>query len=357
MGFWVERHDTPGAFEALEPEWNALWGRLFPSLPAQTWHWNETWWRHFAVDRPSQRDALRLYAVRDDQRALRLLAPMVLSERPARGPLRARVLHPFAFEGEQVAGCAALCEPADARDAWDALLGHLDAQREWDWVELGGIPFGQGAMQALDTRGQVRWVRESSEYFVRLDKSRQAAAAPKSELLRKEGLTASLSVRSTPEETVAALEHAFAHGSGSDRGRAFWLEYAHGAAARGEARVFQLRVGGIVAAQRLGLVLGKQLSLAFAVEHPEFARFALADTLRAETLRWAAAEKVEVIHLGPARDPAWTCDERVDREAVLLSPQRASAWKQSALLSLREGSSRRSRLARRLLDHRGRTSD
>jgi hypothetical protein len=102
MAFWVERHDTPGAFEALEPEWGALAARLFPRLPAQTWHWNEAWWRHFAVDKPSQRDALRLYAVRDDQRRLRMLAPMVLSERPARGPLRARVLHPFLFESERV---------------------------------------------------------------------------------------------------------------------------------------------------------------------------------------------------------------------------------------------------------------
>jgi CelD/BcsL family acetyltransferase involved in cellulose biosynthesis len=380
MRLFVERHDTPGAFEALESQWTALAEKLFPRLPFQTWHWAETWWRHFAVDRPALKDRLRLYVVRDGRGAAKLIAPMVLTERPARGPVRARYLHFFGADPNVTEVRGPLCMPEDSRDAYEALVRTLDDEKsEWDWLEMNGVPWGSGGEAALETRGRVRWTRETPDFYLPLPETWDALKASRGrnlkESLRKcynslkrEGLSASLKVHETPEAVGEALERFFVlHRAraeagvavehrdvfDTDRARAFLLDYARGGAARGEAKVFELRIGGAVVAARVGFVLGQELYLYFTGYRSEFARFSVMTTTTAEAIQWAIYRGLKLVNFSPGRDVSktrWSPNEILFRDALLGSGNRPSHWKEAAFMRVRDERLRKTGVVSRLLN-------
>src|SRR5712692_386179 len=77
---------------ALRSEWLALEAASGTELPFQTWEWSVTWWKHLHEDGFAVRDRLRVCVIRDSANYVVGIAPLILTERPAIGPIRLRSL-------------------------------------------------------------------------------------------------------------------------------------------------------------------------------------------------------------------------------------------------------------------------
>src|SRR4051812_32548530 len=88
----VETIADEAALDAIAGEWARLDESVTPRLPFSSPSWSRLWWKHFRRDSLSVRDDLRVFVLRDRDRALVGVAPMMLTQRPAVGPLRSREL-------------------------------------------------------------------------------------------------------------------------------------------------------------------------------------------------------------------------------------------------------------------------
>jgi hypothetical protein len=88
----VERAAGQGAIQKLAAQWQDLEKNLRPRTPFTSPLWNDLWWKHFCADSVWVRDELFVHTVRNEFDTLIAVAPMMLTLRPAFGPLRVRAL-------------------------------------------------------------------------------------------------------------------------------------------------------------------------------------------------------------------------------------------------------------------------
>lgn len=123
-------HESPAAFDALEPEWRTLLADVPSHTLFQTWEFQRTWWRHFGAD-----GMLRLVTVRDDAGALRGIAPMY-AEPPIDGRTTLRLIG-----GVEVADYCDLIAAAGAEaEVVRAVSGVLCARNDWHTLDLRNVP-------------------------------------------------------------------------------------------------------------------------------------------------------------------------------------------------------------------------
>ncbi len=352
------------SIDALRPEWERLERTTSPRLPFAQPMWTALWLRHFAQAGRLIHDELQLLAVRDETGALRGIAPMVLTERPAIGPVRTRMLRMVGADPNITELSGQICAPDDAAAVMEAILGYLEAHRDrWDLVFLNGIR--EAAVPVLDRRAGLRWGRESPDFLLELPDSwadfQKALGRNVKESLRKcrnslkrDGHAFSFVVRTRPDEMEEALWHFFrlhsarASQTGTvghldvfplETSRRFLCDFLCEAARVGEARVFQLVIGGEVVATRIGFALGDQLYLYFSGFDPKWGRYSVMTTTVEQILRWAIEAKFRVVNLSPGRDVSktrWNPIELPFREAYLRSQSLRGGLVYRAYRALRE---------------------
>lgn len=94
MKFQIKRFADPSApdFEALLPEWEALDAQMSPRSPHTSPIWCRLWWQYLRRRTISSRDEFFLHTVRDELGHLIAVAPLMITHKPALGPLRLRLL-------------------------------------------------------------------------------------------------------------------------------------------------------------------------------------------------------------------------------------------------------------------------
>ncbi len=356
------------SLEALRPEWEQLDRTTFPRLPFSSARWTTLWLRHFAEDRALLKDELLLLALRDELGVLRGLAPMVLSQRPAVGPVRTRMLRMIGADPNITELSGPICAPEHAPVVVAALLEYLDANDgTWDLVFFNGIR--ESAADVLESRGNVHWGRESPCFVLKLpltwDALRAQLGRNLKESLRKcynslkrDNHHFELKVRSRPDEMVAALDHFFRlHNARStltgtidhkdvfalERSRTFLRDCMAAAAGAGEARIFQLEIEGQVVATRLAFALDDELYLYFSGFDPAWKQYSVMTTTVAEAIRWAIEQRFAVVNLSPGRDVSKTRWDPVEipfREVYLPSQSLRGGVVHRAYLELGDRSSR-----------------
>jgi CelD/BcsL family acetyltransferase involved in cellulose biosynthesis len=342
--------DQVDSFEALEAEWEALDATTVPRLPFTGPLWNRLWWQHFKEDRSFVRDSLRLYAIRDQARVLKAVAPMMLTERPAVGPLRARMLQFLGADPNVTEVRGLICAPADESAATDALLEYLERHgRDWDWLFFGGIRQAGDAFRVVGQRVGIEWGREVPDYLLTMPADWELFKAGlgrniKESLrkcynsLKRDNLEFKFNVLVSPEQIDGGLDHFLrlhaARASATDtithrdvfesgHAREFLRDYLKHAAARGTARIFQLEISGKVVATRLAFVVGEALYLYFSGFDPEWGKYSVMTTTVAEALKWAIDNKFATVNLSPGNDVSktrWNPTEVMLREAIIPSP-------------------------------------
>jgi CelD/BcsL family acetyltransferase involved in cellulose biosynthesis len=375
----TERLSNPEAFEALNPEWQALDASLSPRTPFTGPLWNELWWKHLRADKPLGKDELFLHTVRDSNRKLVAVAPMVITRRPAVGPVAVRVAQFFGADPNLTEMRGVVCRPEDEAQVVRALADHLLALApEWDWVQWAGVRRGGDAEGVLTHEYGATWGVEVPNYYVRLAptweefKSRLPRNIKESlrkcyNSLRRDGHRFTFRVIERLEECPVLLDRFFdLHSARSSMtssvhhcdafatpsSRAFLADYARRAADLGSLRIFQIEIGGKVIAARVGFLLGEELYLYYSGYEPAWGRYSVMTTVLAESVQWAIDRGLKIVNLSYGKDISktrWRPTELVLRHGVSLSPSPRGKLAFEAYQAVVRGSRRGAELGQRLM--------
>ena len=317
------------ALAALIPEWERLDASLSPRTPFTSPLWCLTWWRQFRRDTLRVHDEMRVFAVRDEAGDLVGVAPMMLTRRPAIGPIRTRELQFFGADPYVTELRGPVCRPEQGAAVLAALGRHLgEVERDWDWVQWRGLRRADTDEGSRAGEPPLDQYSELSNYYLDLPPTWEAFRAGLSrnikESLRKcynslarDGHAFELRVVEDPAEAGPALRlfldlhRARADTTGTvdhidvfarPEARRFLLDYGRSLAERGELKIFQLVIGGAVIATRIGIVLGQELYLYYSGYDVAWGRYSVMTTTVAEAIRWAVGHGFKVVNLSTGTD-------------------------------------------------------
>jgi CelD/BcsL family acetyltransferase involved in cellulose biosynthesis len=329
----VQRVKDISALESLVAEWDAIDSMLRLRTPFTSALWNLLWWKHFRERRAFVRDDFFVHALRNEHGKLVAVAPLMLSQRPAFGPLRVRTMQFFGADRNMTELRGIVSQRGYERLAFRALHRHLlTCARQWDRMQWCGIAEEDQQESALEQGGAMLWEGSVPDYWLALTTTwdRFKATRPRNikeslrkcyNSLRRDGHEHKLKIVSCKEDVPDALRCFFelhtarARSSQSvphpdvfagSRSRAFLTEYAGLMAERNQLRIFQLEVAGSIVATRIGFAFGNQLYLYYSGYRPEWGRYSVMTTLLAESIKWALAERFDVVNLSTGTDESKT---------------------------------------------------
>lgn len=225
---------------------------------------------------------------------------------------------------------------------------HWRTHIEWDVFRWAGLRNVSDAYRGR-LPGLFKARRELPDYIVQLPSSwvnlyEQLSLNMRKNLrkaykfLERDGFAFLVRVTERPEAVAAALARFLAlHAARSETAgmishpnkfvqpnvRAFFVEYLRGAAERGELRIFELEIAGVVVASRLALLLGSDLYMHLGGYDPAWKTYSVMTVLMAEMFKWALAHGVERTNLSLGQDQSkmrWKPHEVLFRDAVQVSP-------------------------------------
>ncbi len=126
-------------FEALRPEWSALWDRSNTATPFQAPEWLIPWWRHFGDE------GLRVLALRQEQGGRLVgLAPLYVYTHPESGTRQLTLVGNGVSDHLDV-----LVDPEIGIDAGAAFITYLVKHgASWDTCDLRDLPAGAELLTA-----------------------------------------------------------------------------------------------------------------------------------------------------------------------------------------------------------------
>jgi len=356
----VDRIVTEPDLMALETDWRALETTCGNTLPFRTFTWASCWWKHLREQRRAVRDSLAFMTVRQSEGRLVGVAPLLLTERPAVGPLRTRSLRFIGADPNMTEVRGVLCEPGFEAVCYAALAEAIgDPGHPFDWLEWTGVEPHHGARGALSAL-QLLWTPDVVCCVLDLpatwEEVRAAGGRNLKESLRKcynslkrDGLDFALEVVAQGAEVPSALEDFFRlHRARADSQetpphkdvfadaacRAFLLDVCEQFAKQGALRIFRLQVGGGLVATRVGFVLGGCLYLYYSGYEPAFAKYGVMTTALAEAIKYAVEHGLRQVNLSTGRDSSklrWRPRQVVFEEALMFSRPPFGRAKHAAL--------------------------
>jgi CelD/BcsL family acetyltransferase involved in cellulose biosynthesis len=324
----IEIADALKALLELRSDWLQLEVASGAELPFQTWEWAVAWWMHLRADQPAVRDHLRIVALRGDSERLVGVAPMVLTERPACGPIRARYLQFIGPDPHITEIGTMLCLPGFEDECWRTLTAYLGSRAaDWDWIN-----WQYPNSSTADCQSTNSAAFEPAAYVLQLPATWAELRAGlrrniKESLrhcynsLKRDGLQSRLEVAQTPADLDTALEDFFrlhtarARLTGVPRhvdvfapaqARAFLIDVCRRLASRGACRIFRLRLGDQLVATRIGFELSGVLYLYYSGWDPAYARYSVMTTLVAEIVQNAIRRGLRSVHLSTGTDVSKT---------------------------------------------------
>jgi CelD/BcsL family acetyltransferase involved in cellulose biosynthesis len=356
----VEQVGSEAALAALGPEWLALERSSGNALPFRTFEWVSCWWKHLREERAAVTDTLAVRAVRTETGRLVGVAPLMLTERPAVGPVRLRCVQFMGADPNVTEIRGAICEPALAAACHAALradVARLEGQT-CDWVQWAGLA---GAEQAAFEDPSIRWSGETmcsvltlpsswSELHGSLPRNLKESIRKCYNSLRRDGLQPALEVVTERARVASTLEDFFRlHGARANlagttrhpdvfahpRSRSFLVDACERFAERGTLRVFRLVVRDELVATRIGFAVGDTLYLYYSGYDPTYAQYGVMTTTLVEAIKYAIAEGFRHVNLSTGKDVSktrWRPDEVVYRQATLMPASAFGRLKYEAAL-------------------------
>jgi len=370
----VEVVRTVDGLYSLGPEWRSL-QEAAGTLPFTSWEWNVSWWRHLSRQRLLSADHLFVLTMRR-QGELVGVAPLMLTERPARGP-RFRSLRYFGTDQNITEVTGPLCERDQDAQFHQTLLDFVFEHRsEWDCFLLDGLR-SDGEGPAIVARyARPLWAQDVPDFVLTLPATWQSFKASRSrnikESLRKcvnslkrDGLSPVFRVMSEPRETRqaldvflrlhaarAALRQTVVHDNVfvTPSARSFLYDLAERCTAAGKIRIFSMEIDGRIVAIRIALVAGRSLYLYYSGYEPAYSKYGVMTHVVAQAIRYAIENGFQTVNLSTGSDVSktrWAPTKTTFRRAVLGSQTHYAAH--AAMLSTRVSEVWRSRSSRSLL--------
>jgi hypothetical protein len=203
--------------EKLEAEWEKLEEDLHPRTPFTSPLWNSLWWKHFRTDSVWVRDELFVHTVRNGSGELVAVAPLMLTSRPAYGPVRIRALQLLGADENITELRSVIARPGDTSSVLAALSRYFRASdHRWDWLQWCGVPDTPANRTLLEKSGPIEWGREVPNFYLPLsgtwEEFKSGLSRNMKEALRKcynslkrAGHEFTFRVISTPAQAPAAL--------------------------------------------------------------------------------------------------------------------------------------------------------
>jgi CelD/BcsL family acetyltransferase involved in cellulose biosynthesis len=349
MPYFVERINDFAALRSLTPEWEELDGSIPSRTPFTSPSWNLLWWHHFSEKRLWLQDdlfVLVVLVVRDEQRRLIAIAPLMRTQRPAAGPWRMREIQFFGADPNITELRGPVCRPEHRAEATRMLQAHLmERAGDWDSLQWCGVPDGD-SVEALGAPAIYRDVHDYSLHLpaswavlvAGLSRNMKEALRKGYNSLRRAGHAFTFRTVSAPAEVGEALdiffrlhrERAGLAGSvthpdafRSVRSRRFLRAYGQDMSTRGQLRIFQLVIDDQIVATRIGFVFGDQMYLYYSGYSRRWSRFSVMTTLTAESIKWALDSGFRIVNLSSGNDYAktrWQPVESVSHDYTVQSP-------------------------------------
>jgi len=325
----VERVEGADPIGALAPEWRALFDATGCRLPFHAVEWAQAWWRHLHRNGRATRDTLQLRAVRDAGGQLVAVAPLMLTERPATGPLRARNLQFLGADGNLTEVRGLLCAPGAEKDAHAALRAELESGgTAWDWVQWSGMPpelfpadvgLDPAKVETLDPRDEhVLEMPDSFETFKsNLKRNVRESLRKCYNSLKRDKHDFTFEVKKGQEDVPGALAKLFElHAARAgvtdtirhrdvfdgEAERGFMHEVCGAFAAQGRFRAFSVVIGGAVVATRIGFQFGNAWYLYYSGYDPKWSDYSVMTTCLAEALKHAVEQGIKTVSLSTGTD-------------------------------------------------------
>jgi CelD/BcsL family acetyltransferase involved in cellulose biosynthesis len=346
----VERIDSAEALSSLMPEWQGLARAHGRGLPFATWEWTDAWWRNLRQEGRRVRDTLFVRAFRAPSGKLVGIAPLVLTRRTPLPALTVRSLDFVGADPNLTELRGLLCDPQWETPVHGALLAHLSGcGGDWDCATWRGLRLGSAGHRAVAERSGVRVFEEVPNHVLPLPASWDSflSSRPRNvkesvrkgyNSLRREGHSFTFEAASSPREVSAALgrflelhraraelrsgvQHRDVFTSSASQ--AFLRDVCTRLAARGEARVFELRIAGRTVATRIGFTIGDTIYLYYSGYDPAWGRYSVMTTTLAEIFRYAIASGFRTVNLSTGDDVSktrWRPDRIVYLSATQPSP-------------------------------------
>jgi CelD/BcsL family acetyltransferase involved in cellulose biosynthesis len=362
----IEKVETLDALISLQREWRELETESRLGLPFLTWDWCVAWWKHMREDKLGIRDTLFVRLLRSSSGKLVAIAPLMITRRPAVGPLCIRHLQFFGADPNITEVRGVLARKEDAAEVHRVLLAHLrEVSGDWDTLTLSGVP-KEGELSDIVTAAypNLAWTKETPDFVLTMaptwDEFKGKLSRNIKESLRKcynslkrDGHEFSVEVMTKRTDVASALERFFfLHQARADlsgtvnhrnvfdaaSSRRFLSDVCERFAERGNLRIFALKIGEKTAAMRVGFVLGDSLYLYYSGYDPEFAKYSVMTTTVAEAIKYAIEQRFATVNLSTGNDVSktrWSPDEYVFRQASIVSPSRRGEFTHEIYLRAR----------------------
>ena len=332
MKFQIKRFADPSApdFEALLPEWEALDAQMSPRSPHTSPIWCRLWWQYLRRRTISSRDEFFLHTVRDELGHLIAVAPLMITHKPALGPLRLRLLQFIGADPSMTEVRGLVCRIENQDEVIRSLIEYFTAySNEWDLFLWRGLRVPELSINYLNPLGgldindtlpcYVLDLPESWDKLIASVSSNTRKSIRKSyEYLERDGYKFFFQPRHRPEDLPAALNQFFTlHAARSlakdmkehrdqftsQRQHIIMLEdFARKMAERGQLLMLELEINEKVVATRIAFQLDKDLYLYFSGFNPDWRKYGVMTTLTSETIKWAIENGFKRVNLSTGND-------------------------------------------------------
>ena len=358
----------------LRPDYEQLNCAAANTSPFALFDWHLAWCTHFMNLDPQVRDLLFILVLRNRDRDCVAIVPLVASQRRF-GPFKIVSIELLGADPSTTEARTPLIEAGYEQPTARAVRGWLLQYRDWDWITWGGVEdwfgraltAGTGVQPQASAPAYVLDLPHTWEQFrAGLKRNIRESLRHCRNSLKRDGhemrfevLETQAAVRSAVERFVdlharraqmtGTVEHPDHFATAV--ARRFLFDVCERLAARGEMRVFQLRIGADVVAIRLGFVVRDSLYLYYSGFDPQWARYGVMTTVLVEALKYAIAHGFKSVNLSRGTDTSktrWTPRVVAYTHALELRQRLRSRIAYRCYVSARSGKGLRFRLLRLL---------
>jgi CelD/BcsL family acetyltransferase involved in cellulose biosynthesis len=330
LGVSVEVVTTPQRLAELTADYDQLYRKANVTLPFQLQEWHIAWWNAFASSSLRIRDRLLFHVVRSAADGCVGLVPLVLSERPGRGPIRIGTLALIGTDPYITELRKPTVVPTFESAVATAVQRSLKKESHWDWAHWTG--FGEEFSRELARSGGVEPMEESLDYVLDLaptwDEFKSGLKRNIRESIRhcynslkRDGITLEFSIAKQGPELRQALD-AFVRLHSARAGlddtvahpdrfaaastRTFLYDVCERLAARDIVRVLIIKLQGEVVAARVAFEINDSLYLYYSGYDPQWRKYSVMTTLVTEAVKYAIDRKLKTVNLSAGTDVSKT---------------------------------------------------
>jgi CelD/BcsL family acetyltransferase involved in cellulose biosynthesis len=152
--------------EALGPDYERLYRTANVSLPFQRQEWHVAWWKAFASATLLIRDRLFFHVVRSAAEGCVGIVPLVLTQRPGRGPLHIGTLALIGTDQYITEVRSPIVAAGFERRVGEVVQRSLAAEARWDWAHWTGLT--EDLASSLSELGEFKQLDPTLDYVLDL---------------------------------------------------------------------------------------------------------------------------------------------------------------------------------------------